>query len=205
MQEPLRLEKFIKKDGSRMNIFGKRISLLCILIAGLSLGACGPRDKPGFVYMPDMAYSPSVKAQEEGSMRQPVPGTIARGHLPYQFKGNPQGASARLKNPLKKTRTVLNRGREMYGVYCKVCHGEMGEGDGTIVPKFPRPPSLQTDKIRGYSDGMIYHIITEGQNLMPSYAVQVKPKDRWAIIHFLRVLHRAKKPTAADLKALENW
>ena len=72
-----------------------------------------------------------------------------------------------------------------------------GQGDGYIVPKFPRPPTLQSDKVRNWPDGNIYHVITMGQNLMPSYASQILPADRWAVIHYVRALQRSQHPTAA--------
>ena len=96
---------------------------------------------------------------------------------------------------------MLLRGKHLFNTYCIVCHGPMGEGDGFIIPKFPRPPSLQSDKVRGWPDGRFYHVMTAGQNLMPSYASQIAREDRWAIAHYIRVLHRAKNPTAEDLKA----
>ena len=180
-----------------------RPSLLSVLI--LCVGGCLKHEKPSFVYMPDMAYSPAVKAQEEGSMKPPVAGTVKRGQENYPFPNDIEAAGRNLSNPLKRTKAVLNKGKELFNIYCMVCHGPYGEGDGTIVPKFPRPPSLQSDKIRGYTDGKIYHVITSGQNLMPTYARQILPEDRWAVVHYIRVLHRAKNPTAEDLKKLKNW
>lgn len=170
----------------------------------VSATAC-QRSKPNFVYMPDMAYSPAVKAQEEGAMRVPVEGTVDRKASIYPYKGDPEAAASH-KNPLKRTKVVLKRGQELFNIYCIVCHGKYGEGDGNVVPKFPRPPSLQSDKVRTWPDGRIFHVMTEGQNLMPSYASQLPHwEDRWAIVHYVRVLQRAKNPTPEDTKALENW
>jgi len=193
---------YMKRDGFKMN----RTLLKYAFVLALTtffLVSC-KHDSPNFTYMPDMAYSPSIKAQEEGSMRKPPEGTIAQGHKTYPYKGQPELAGRELRNPLKRTKVVLNRGREMFNVYCIVCHGPYGEGDGNVVPKFPRPPTLQSEKIRDYPDGRLFHIMTEGQNLMPSYATQIKPMDRWAIVHYMRVLYRAKHPSASDLKAAEN-
>src|SRR5690606_31486201 len=106
------------------------------------------------------------------------------------------------QNPLRRTAAVLERGRHVYNQTCIVCHGPGGEGNGTIVPKFPRPPSLLSDKIRNYPDGSIYFIISHGQNLMSSYASQIMPEDRWAIVHYIRALARAKNPTTNDLKTV---
>lgn len=159
--------------------------------------ACSAGDKPAVTYMPDMAYSPAVKAQEEGGMRLPVPGTVARGHLPYPYTKEPERAGEMLKNPLPRRKAIYQEGHVLFETYCMVCHGPMGEGDGTIVPKFPRPPSLHSDKVRDWPDGRIFHVITQGQSLMPSYASQVPEEDRWKIVHYLRALQRAKNPEMA--------
>jgi mono/diheme cytochrome c family protein len=175
---------------------------MCTLLA-VAFAGCR-HEKPNVIYMPDMVYSPAFKAQKEGSMRMPVQGTIPRDYEPYAYRDNPEAAGRNLKNPLKPTQQVLERGRHVFNTYCMTCHGPAGEGDGSIVPKFPRPPSLQSDKVRGWSDGRIYHVITVGQNLMPSYASQISPGDRWAAIHYVRVVQRAKHPTAEDLKKLNQ-
>lgn len=182
--------------------------LIWLSVAGIiALGAagCGNHKKPTFTYMPDMAYSPALKAQEPGSMQMPPAGTVPRDFQRYQFANDPEGAGQQLRNPLRRTRENLLRGKEQFRIYCGVCHGPEGQGDGSIVPKFPRPPSLTSEKVANWPDGRIFHVITAGQNLMPSYAHQIEPEDRWAIVHFLRVLYRAQNPSAADLKKAENF
>jgi len=167
------------------------------------VSACGKHKAPNVTFMPDMAYSPALKAQEEGSMRMPVAGTVPRNHQFYAYASDIEAAGRELKNPLQRTTETLKRGQMLYNAYCIVCHGSAGEGDGTIVPKYPRPPSLQSDKIKTYADGKVFHVITVGQNLMPSYASQIDPIDRWALIHYLRALQRSKNPLPSDLEALE--
>jgi mono/diheme cytochrome c family protein len=171
------------------------------ILAVVVLSGCTQHSKPNFTYMPDMNFTPAVKAQR-ALMRIPVEGTVPRGYTPYHFI-SPEQAGKALKNPLPSTHAVLMRGQMMFNTYCIECHGAAGLGDGPIVPKIPRPPSLQSDKIRGWPDGSIFHIITRGQNVMPSYASQILPEDRWAIIHYVRVLQRSQHPSAEDLKALE--
>ncbi|MCM2324745.1 MAG: cytochrome c, partial [Oligoflexia bacterium] len=153
-----------------------------------------------FTYMPDMIYSPAFKAQE-GQMRVPPAGTVSRDFVAYPFKDKPEEAGRQLRNPLKPTEAVMTRGKVMFETYCMPCHGPAAEGDGTIVPKFPRPPSLHSDKVRGWTDGRIYHVLSVGQNLMPSYASQIAVADRWAIIHYVRALLKSKAPTPEDLQA----
>jgi len=185
---------------SRRNSISTVVALALLATAS----ACSRHEQPNVVFMPDMAYSPALKAQEEGSMRVPPKGTVPRGYQSYAYANTAAGAGAKLKNPLPRTSDVMKRGQATFNTYCLVCHGPAGEGDGTVVPKFPRPPSLQSEKIRTMEDSGIYHIITMGQNLMPSYAAQVAPADRWALIHYIRALQRSKKPTTEDLKTAGN-
>lgn len=166
----------------------------------LLFGACTHKE-PNVIYMPDMVYSPALKAQEEGGMRLPPKGTIPRGFSAIKFSGQGDEAGKNLVNPLKRTKANLVRGQQVFNTYCMACHGAYGEGDGTVVPRFPRPPTLQSDKIKGWTDGQLVHIITVGRNLMPSYASQIRQEDRWAVAHYIRALHRAKNPTPEDLKA----
>ncbi len=174
----------------------------CLAAAGALFVFWGCRHaKPNFIYMPDMVFSPAIKAQEEGSMRAPVAGTVPRGYQPYAYVFDPEGAGRELRNPLRRSERVLARGQAVFSTYCLVCHGPGGEGDGSIIPKFPRPPSLQSDKVRGWADGRLYHVVSTGQGLMPSYASQIDSGDRWALVHYVRALQRSKRPTSDDLKA----
>lgn len=145
----------------------------------------------------------SLKAQRKEeffadgrAMRNPPEGTVPRGFTPYPYKRTDQAGEVgrNFQNPLPRTPEVLARGQKLYNTYCIVCHGPKGKGDGTIVPKFPMPPSLHSDKVRGWGDGSIYHVVSAGQNLMPSYASQIEPTDRWAIVHYVRVLQLAVNP-----------
>ena len=70
-------------------------------------------------------------------------------------------AGKELNNPLARTKANLERGQKIFNTYCIVCHGPKGNGEGFIVPPYPRPPSLLSDKIRNYPDGSIFNIITE--------------------------------------------
>lgn len=177
--------------------------LVLLPLVLLSLSGCGKHEKPHFIYMPDMYWTKGLKYQQPG-MKPPVPNTIARDHHPMPASMTLIDAGKTYTNPLRATAAVLERGKHVYNNTCIVCHGPAGEGDGSIVPKFPRPPSLQSDKIRKYPDGNLYFIITRGQNLMSGYAGQINQEDRWAIIHYIRALQRAKNPSAADLKTVSN-
>lgn len=133
-------------------------------------------------------------------MRKPVDGTIARGHIPYLFQGQPDAAEANLTNPLPVTKHFIELGQKKYDTFCSPCHGYYGEGDSRLQGQFPNPPSLHSEKVRNWKDGRLFHVITDGQNVMPSYASQMTPEERWATVHYIRVLERALNAKESDLK-----
>ena len=148
-----------------------------------------------------------LKAQKQSDlfrdgigMRTPVEGTVARGFLPYPYKGKPEEAARNLVNPLLPTAAVIERGKQKFLTFCSPCHGNFGTGESRLQGQFPSPPTLHSDKVVNWPDGAIYHVITEGQNVMPSYAAQIARDDRWAIIEYIRVLQRAQRAKESDLK-----
>lgn len=180
-----------------------RYIILSIMVMAFISCAGASGNRTTFEYMDDMANSPAIKAQEDP--RMPVPGTISRNFVPYPFakeQGDLAGES--LTNPLPKNRAMLVQGQKLFNNYCSVCHGPEGKGNGLIVPKFPMPPSLHSEKVKNWSDGRLFHVITAGQNLMPSYASQVFPLERWAIINYVRVLQRSVSPIDADVEVYKQ-
>ena len=187
-----------------------RLGLLAALALAFAAAGCGrQKQQTAMEYMPNMAYGPRLAAQHEDPMnpghsinRNPVPGTVPRGFTPYRFAQEDTVAAMReLSNPLPRTADVLGRGQRVFMNTCVVCHGPIGDGNGYIVPVYPMPPSLLSEKVRAWPDSRIFHIISRGQNLMPSYASQILPEDRWAAVHYVRALQRAAHPTPADVAA----
>lgn len=153
-----------------------------------------------------MHYQPRVDPQTESKffkdgfgMRRPVEGTVARGFIPYEFKGMPDSMVVVTPNPLPVTQKVLDLGKKRFDTYCSPCHGYYGKGDSRLRGQFPAPPSLHSQKVTNWKDANIYHVITNGQNSMPSYASSISRDDRWAIIHYLRVLQRSQNALDSDL------
>ena len=143
---------------------------------------------------------PSAFFKDGFSMRTPPEGTVMRDFLPYEYKGLPDSMVKYLANPLPVTEKTMKRGQERYEIYCSPCHGYRGEGDAVrLNGQFPNPPSFHTDKVRNWPDGNIYHVISNGQNIMPSYASQIPREDRWAIIHYIRALQRSQNATDEDV------
>lgn len=123
-------------------------------------------------------------------MRMPVAGTVARGHLPPALQS--QDAAASLANPLPRTENVLAKGRQAFTTYCSVCHGVLGDGKLSLTAAYgAKPANLVSQQFREYPDGKIYYVIAMGKNAMPSYASDLSPEERWAVVHYVRVLQRA--------------
>ncbi len=148
-----------------------------------------------------------VKPQSESDfysdkfgMRMPVEGTVARGFIPYPYKGKPEEAAKYLVNPLLPTKEVLALGKKKFLTFCSPCHGNFAEGNSRLRGQFPNPPSLHSDKVRNWPDGSIFHVITEGQNVMPSYQYQISREERWAIVHYIRTLQRALNAKESDVQ-----
>lgn len=187
--------------------------ILASVLIVLTLSSCG-RDpqKPGRTYVPDMTYSQAYETYSENpnfadrmTAREPVPGTIARGtlatmddimHWSYKLKTyfpntteGYEAAGARLRNPIPLTDQVLEEGKALYTVYCQVCHGPEGKGDGPIVQRgvYPTVPAY-TDRLPTINEGKMFFSITYGKNLMGGHASQLTPEERWKIIHYISKL-----------------
>lgn len=135
---------------------------------------------------------------DEFGMRKPVEGTVARGYMPYIFAGQPDPVNP-LENPYFPTDENLALGKRKYNTFCSPCHGNFGDGDARLRGQFPNPPTLHSSKVREWKDGNIYHVITNGQNIMSSYASQITREERWAIVNYIRVLQRAKNASEEDI------
>ena len=188
--------------------------LFIILIASATLlSGCyrgKPSTKPPVHLIPDMDSQPKYDTQESSryfedgsSMRLPVDGTVAVGHLNEDskyYKGKNNNGSFVKKNPVDVTLPLLNRGRQQFNIYCAPCHGRVGDGNGIVVKHgFLPPPTFHADRLRDVEDGYIYDVITNGIRNMPSLAHQVPVSDRWAIVGYVRALQRSQNATLNDV------
>jgi mono/diheme cytochrome c family protein len=97
--------------------------------------------------------------------------------------------------PVPVTKELIDRGQNRFEIYCIVCHGRLGNGDGMIVRRgFPKPPSYHDDRLRNAPVGHFFDVMTNGWGRMNSYAAQVSPADRWAIVSYIRTLQMAQNP-----------
>jgi mono/diheme cytochrome c family protein len=148
------------------------------------------------------SYESSRFFENGASSRPLVPGTVARGALRTNqaYFAGLRGTNLVTDIPLEITRGVLERGHERFDIYCSVCHGLNGDGNGMIVQRgFPPPPSFHLDRLRAAPIGHFYRVATEGYGVMFPYAARVSPEDRWAIAAYIRALQLSWSMTVADL------
>ena len=122
--------------------------------------------------------------------RVPVEDTIAVDGPQILDRLSSQG----LPNPRPRTPDVLDEGAWLYGVYCAVCHGATGRGDGQIAEHYARMPTLTVAYVQNYTDGWIYSIIREGGRNMPAFAASLSVDERWALVHFVRTFKTPSVP-----------
>ncbi|NNM23674.1 MAG: cytochrome c [Flavobacteriaceae bacterium] len=169
----------------------KHIALL--LLASFAMVSCFDSANPNYQYMPNM-YEPvgydtygeyEIFPGEQEAMLPPE-GTIPRGWQPYEYENSNDGllqAKAELKNPLEVTEQNLESGKALYEIYCAVCHGSKGDGQGILVKneKILGIPSY-ADPGRVINEGGTYHVMMFGLNSMGSYASQTDELERWQIV-----------------------
>ena len=209
--KPLSTEIIYFPEKETYPIFEPRfIALLAGVALVVSIGTYLLLNKLMYVVPFDWMDSQAKVIPQSGSdffadgrgMRLPVEGTVAKGFIPYPFEGETNPTEV-LSNPYFPTKENLELGQRKFLTYCSPCHGNYGDGDSRLAGQFPNPPTLHSDRARNFQDGMIYHIVTVGQNVMPSYASQVTREERWAIVNYIRALQRAKNATDSDLKLVK--
>jgi mono/diheme cytochrome c family protein len=178
----------------------KLISLSFSIVVALGLGSCQDPSKPNYQYFPNMyepvgyeAYADSDAFVNGIEAQLPAEGSIARGWQPYEYPDTNDGyemAKAELQSPLAQTEVHLVEGKELYGLYCAVCHGKKGDGQGILMTreKFLGVPSYADREI---TEGSIYHVLMYGKNAMGSHAGQVNSTERWQIAQHVMELRSA--------------
>jgi mono/diheme cytochrome c family protein len=180
-----------------------RLLLAAALLAPL-LGGCRQDMHNQPKYKP---FAHNAFFADERASRPLVAGVVARGHLDEDeafFKGTSNGAPVTV-NPLGVSRDVLLRGQERFNIYCTPCHDRTGSGEGMIVQRgYKQPPSFHDARLLVVPDGYFFQVMTNGFATMPAYAAQVPPRDRWAIVAYIRALQLSQNATLADVPADER-
>lgn len=164
------------------------------------------------------------------AMQDPPDGTVARGQLRdnkalYTGKKENIDANAPVETttdesgntivssfpndieelPLPLTKELLERGEQRYRVFCIVCHGPVGKGDGMVVRRgYPKPSTYHDDRLRNAPVGHFFDVITNGWGKMNGYASQIPVADRWAIVAYIRALQASQNPEGNTTAPGEN-
>jgi mono/diheme cytochrome c family protein len=178
--------------------------MLCL--ATLTLVGCDQKhEEPNIDLVQNMMDSPAVKSQDfDNSVEDfranllPPEGSIPKGYTPYTI-ATPDEAGEKLTNPFAGKMETLARGQEVFFINCSPCHGSLGKGDGPVASYFTlTPPSLLTDKARGFKDGYIYHLVVMGRGMMDGYGTSIiKDQDRWAVVNYVRHLQKTLNSPAS--------
>jgi len=103
--------------------------------------------------------------------------------------------------PFAITSKDLKRGQERYDIFCSVCHGMTGYGDGIVARRGfnkPAPANYHQDRLRQAPVGHFFDVMTNGWGAMPSYAAQIPVEDRWRIIAYVRALQLSQMPPGGN-------
>src|SRR5699024_10140212 len=144
--------------------------------------------------------------EDKRSQRLPVNGTIARGHLKLDkayYEGLNEDSTMVTEIPVDLTKSFINRGQDRYDIFCSVCHGIAGDGQGIIMTggySYTPAPDFHTDRLRDMKAGHIYSVISNGIRTMPSYAHQIPVKDRWAIVAYVKALQKSTDVSEEEIK-----
>ena len=107
--------------------------------------------------------------------------------------------------PFPVTAAVVDRGQQRYEIFCAMCHGAAGDGDGMIVRRgFQRPPSFHTDRLRQAPAGHFFDVISNGTGVMYDYKSRIAIEDRWAIAAYIRVLQLSQNTPVAEIPPAER-
>lgn len=201
-----------------MNRIKSEIGLFALVLAAFVFTGCqgSISEKSPIHINPNMDRQERFEAQEANpffadgrAMRPPVNGTVARGFLKEDvalWTGKTESGEF-TSIPVPVTLELLERGRERYQIYCSVCHGIAGDGQGIIMTGnygFVPAPTFHSDMLRAQPDGYLYGVVHNGVRTMAGYGSQVPMKDRWAIVAYVRALQRSQYADAGDVPENER-
>ncbi|MCC6764647.1 MAG: cytochrome c [Deltaproteobacteria bacterium] len=181
-------------------VVGSVVAVLAALALQGCMRGCSSSEPPVLINF-SMFNQPKYKAQAKSdffydgkTMRQPVAGTIARGHLhedPALATGMDAEGQPLATSPVAVDAALLARGADRYGIYCQPCHDERGEGKGVLAERAKVPTAnLLAQRVRELPDGAIFDTVTNGKGLMAGYRYPITASDRWAIIAYVRDMQK---------------
>lgn len=175
------------------------INTFILVVIITSLFSCQNKRKPNYQFFPNMyepvgyeAYGEYDVFPNKQEALVPPEGTIARGHSLYSYANTNDGYNSALKNlktDLSSSEIDLKRGKELYEIYCSICHGNKGAGQGKLV-KREKILGVPSYADRPITTGSIYHVIYYGKNSMGSYANLLNEEERWQVTAYVEALRK---------------
>jgi len=171
---------------------------LLFSLCGIGLNGCGYSLRQDMANQPRQnPLSPSTFFPDGRSERALPENTVARGDIANDALFVPKTSNT---FPLPLTPELLQRGQQRYEIFCSPCHGLQGDGMGMIAVRgMKHPPSYHQERLRLEPNGYLYDVVTNGFGAMYGYSAQIPPRDRWAIIAYVRALQLSRNAHAADL------
>src|SRR6266568_1371355 len=169
----------------------------CAAAAFLLSGGCRYLKQDMANQPKNLPLSPSDFFEDGRSERPLVENTVARGSIADDALVVPKDSNA---FPLLINQELLERGHNRYKIFCTPCHGLQGDGNGMISMRgMKHPPSFHQDRLCQAPNGYFFDNITNGFGAMYGYSAQIPPRDRWAIIAYVRALQLSRNAKVADL------
>jgi len=143
--------------------------------------------------------SPSEFFADGRSERPALENTVVRGSVQDDSLIVPKDSNA---FPLPVTAELLERGQQRYGIFCTPCHGIQGDGMGMVAMRgMKHPPTYHQERLRNVPNGYLYDVVANGFGAMYGYSAQIPPRDRWAIVAYLRALQLSRNAPVGQLPA----
>jgi hypothetical protein len=178
-----------------------RPSLFAIAaLCGLAFAGCDNTLRQDMANQPRQnPLSPSEFFADGRSERPAIENTVVRGSVQDDSLFVPKDSNA---FPLPISGELLQRGQQRYGIFCTPCHGIQGDGLGMVAMRgMKHPPSYHQERLRQVPNGYLYDVITNGFGAMYGYSAQIPPRDRWAIVAYLRALQLSRNAPVGQLPA----
>jgi mono/diheme cytochrome c family protein len=188
----------VKPESNTMSAFSRAARAAVVASLPFSFSACTwftdfknqPRLEPWesfAVSVNDTMAPPRYQPQ----MSVPVQGTLVAGvAISYTPSPVTVDSMSSLPNPTPATEASLDNGRMFYSINCAMCHGALGDGNGSMKqlnPAYGYSPSLLTESARGRTDGYMWGMLRNGRGIMPNYA-RIEEADRWDVVNYVRAL-----------------
>ncbi len=176
-------------------------SLLAVMaLCGLGAAGCSNTLRQDMANQPRQnPLSPANFFADGRSERPAVENTVVRGSVQDDALFVPKDSNV---FPLPINAELLQRGQQRYGIFCTPCHGIQGDGLGMVALRgMKHPPSYHQERLRQVPNGYLYDVITNGFGAMYGYSSQIPPRDRWAIIAYVRALQVSRNAPVGELPA----